>query len=56
MEEQPAEARLTAEQLFGPGATEKPPEEPHVSAAQLFGEAPAAEETPKEETPPSEEG
>jgi N utilization substance protein A len=48
--EQPAEARLTAEQLFGPDATEPAEEETPLSAAQIFGEEPtegSTEETPK---------
>ena len=55
--EEPAEVRLTAEQLFGPDAVEEQPaEEAPLSAAQIFGEEPAAadgeqlqEKTPSEE-------
>ncbi len=52
--EQPAEVRLTPEQLFGPDVREEAPaEEAPLSAAQIFGEEPAAAETPPE-TPPAE--
>ncbi len=50
-----ADVRLTAEQLFGPDATEPAAEEaPLSAAAQIFGEEPAPEMTePTEETPES---
>ena len=49
--EQPAEARLTAEQLFGPDATEPAEEETPLHAAQIFGEEPAEGGTEEGEKP-----
>ena len=49
--DEPAEVKLTAEQLFGPDSTAPAAEETPLNAAQIFGEEPGATEPPAEETP-----